>query len=45
MSEDELTEPWLRGTLQEVPAVQRAVVHALQLAKRRLATLVRRPER
>ena len=32
MSENELTEPWLRGTLQEVPAVQRAVVHALQLA-------------
>jgi len=32
-SEDELTEPWLRGKLQEVPAVQRAVVHALQLAK------------
>ena len=33
MQEDELTEPWLRGTLQEIPAVQRAVVHALQLAK------------
>ena len=33
MSEDELTEPWLRGTLPEIPAVQRAVVHALQLAK------------
>ena len=32
MSENELPEPWLRGTLQEVPAVQRAVVHALQLA-------------
>ncbi len=27
-----LPEPWLRGTLQEVPATQRAVVHALQLA-------------
>ena len=25
-------EPWLRGTLQEVPAVQRAVMHALELA-------------
>jgi len=25
-------EPWLRGTLQEVPAVQRAVLHALELA-------------
>ncbi len=33
MSENELTELWLRGTLQEIPAVQRAVVHALQLAK------------
>lgn len=32
MSENEFTEPWLRGTLQEIPAVQRAVVHALQLA-------------
>jgi len=26
-------EPWLRGTLQEVPAVPRAVLHALELAK------------
>ncbi|HME12861.1 MAG TPA: DinB family protein [Candidatus Acidoferrum sp.] len=25
-------EPWLRGTLREVPAVGRAVVHALELA-------------
>jgi len=25
-------EPWLRGTLAEVPAVHRAVLHALQLA-------------
>ena len=25
-------EPWLRGTLPEVPAVQRAVLHALELA-------------
>lgn len=25
-------EPWLRGTLSEVPVVQRAVVHALELA-------------
>ena len=25
-------EPWLRGTHDEVPAVQRAVVHALELA-------------
>ncbi len=27
------TEPWLRGTLTEVPAVPRAVLHALELAK------------
>jgi uncharacterized damage-inducible protein DinB len=27
------SEPWLRGTLNEVPAVPRAVLHALQLAK------------
>lgn len=26
-------EPWLRGTLAEVPAVPRAVLHALELAK------------
>ena len=26
-------EPWLRGTLTEVPAEQRAVLHALQLAR------------
>jgi uncharacterized damage-inducible protein DinB len=28
-----LPEPWLRGTLTEVDAVQRAVVHALALAE------------
>ena len=32
MSETRLPEPWLRGTLLEVPAVQRAVLHALELA-------------
>jgi uncharacterized damage-inducible protein DinB len=32
MTEDKLPEPWLRGTLAEVPAVLRAVVHALELA-------------
>jgi uncharacterized damage-inducible protein DinB len=26
-------EPWLRGTLQEVPAVPRGVLHALELAE------------
>jgi uncharacterized damage-inducible protein DinB len=28
-----ISEPWLRGTLTEVPAVARAVIHALQLAQ------------
>jgi uncharacterized damage-inducible protein DinB len=28
-----LPEPWLRGTLREVSAVPRAVLHALELAK------------
>ncbi len=33
MSQTQLPEPWLRGTLREVPAVQRAVLHALELAE------------
>jgi len=33
MSETHRPEPWLRGTLREVPAVQRAVLHALELAE------------
>jgi uncharacterized damage-inducible protein DinB len=33
MSEMKLPEPWLRGTLVEVPAVARAVLHALELAQ------------
>jgi hypothetical protein len=33
MGPSELPEPWLRGTLQEVPALQRAVLHALELAR------------
>ena len=28
-----MAEPWLRGTLTEVPAVPRAVLHALELAR------------
>jgi uncharacterized damage-inducible protein DinB len=32
MTESIRTEPWLRGTLTAVPAVHRAVLHALQLA-------------
>jgi uncharacterized damage-inducible protein DinB len=30
---DSRPEPWLRGTLSEVPAVVRAVLHSLELAK------------
>ncbi len=33
MNKVEQPEPWLRGTLNEVPAVQRAVLHALELAR------------
>ena len=33
MTETKQSEPWLRGTLGEVPAVARAVLHALQLAQ------------
>jgi uncharacterized damage-inducible protein DinB len=33
MQKSELPEPWLRGTLAELPAMQRAVLHALELAK------------
>jgi uncharacterized damage-inducible protein DinB len=28
-----IPEPWLRGTLRDVPAVHRAVLHALELAQ------------
>lgn len=33
MGDPNLPEPWLRGTLQDIPAMQRAVLHALELAK------------
>ena len=33
MSEPKQPEPWLRGALAEVPALHRAVLHALQLAE------------
>ena len=33
MDNTKLPEPWLRGTLLEVDPVQRAVLHALELAK------------
>jgi uncharacterized damage-inducible protein DinB len=37
VSEQEKPEPWLRGTLTEVPAIFRAVLHALELAKEDVA--------
>src|SRR5258708_4634632 len=33
MQKSDLPEPWVRGTLAEVPAVPRAVLHALELAR------------
>lgn len=33
METQKLPEPWLRGTLVNVPPVQRAALHALELAK------------
>jgi len=33
MAETQIPEPWLRGTLTDVAAVQRSVLHALELAK------------
>ena len=36
MSEANLPEPWLRGTLSQVNPVIRAVLHALELAKENL---------
>ena len=37
MTAENQPEPWLRGTFAEVPAVARAVLHALQLAEDDLA--------
>jgi uncharacterized damage-inducible protein DinB len=33
MDKPKLPEPWLRGTLTDVPPIHRAVLHALELAK------------
>lgn len=33
MNQSTQLEPWLRGTLTEIPAVPRAVLHALELAQ------------
>jgi uncharacterized damage-inducible protein DinB len=37
MEKPRLPEPWLRGTLTEVPPVERAVLHALELASEDVA--------
>jgi uncharacterized damage-inducible protein DinB len=37
MRDDKQPEPWLRGTLTDTPAVARAVLHALELAKEDLS--------
>jgi uncharacterized damage-inducible protein DinB len=37
MTERALPEPWLRGTLTGIPAVPRAVLHALELANEDIA--------
>ena len=33
MEKPKVPEPWLRGTLTDVPPVQRAILHALDMAK------------
>jgi uncharacterized damage-inducible protein DinB len=37
VTEEKLPEPWLRGSLTNVPAIPRAVLHALALAEEDLA--------
>jgi uncharacterized damage-inducible protein DinB len=37
MTDSEMPEPWLRGTLGDIPPVHRAVLHALELAKEDIA--------
>lgn len=32
MPENRVPEPWLRGTIKDVPSVHRAILHALELA-------------
>jgi len=33
MEKPNLPEPWLRGTLTDVPPIQRAILHALEMSK------------
>ena len=37
MTTAESREPWLRGTLQEIPAVHRAVLHSFEMAEQDLS--------
>src|SRR5260370_28638861 len=37
MANAETREPWLRGTLQEIPAVHRAVLHSFEMAEEDLS--------
>jgi len=37
MANAETREPWLRGTLQEIPVVHRAVLHSLAMAEEELS--------
>ena len=32
-----MTEPWLRGTLTDVPVLQRALLHSLEMAQEDIA--------
>jgi uncharacterized damage-inducible protein DinB len=36
-NKERLPEPWLRGTLSDVPVLQRAVLHSLQMAEEDIA--------
>src|SRR6266436_2631607 len=37
MANAETREPWLRGTLREIPAVHRAVLHSFEMAEEDIA--------
>ena len=41
--EIQMTEPWLRGTLTDLPVVQRALLHSLEMAAGGHRQVVRRP--
>jgi hypothetical protein len=41
MANAETREPWLRGTLQEIPAVHRAVLHSFKMAEEDLSRSIK----